>query len=78
MAEGESKSHLEQLADLVDKNWVQEVYNDLRGKHADFDNFDNENKLKLLLDFVLHTDLRHFAKRRFSICQEVISRREVR
>ena len=77
MTEGESKRHLEQLTDLVDKGWAQEVYNDLRGKHANFDNLNSENKLKLLLDFVLHTDLRHFATRRVSLRQEVISCREV-
>jgi hypothetical protein len=77
MAEGESRKQLEQLTELVDKDWAQEVYNDLRGKHANFDNLNNETKFKLFLDFVLHTDLRHFATRRFSIRQEVISRQEV-
>ena len=48
-----------QLNDLVDATWRREVEVDIRSKYKHYDTLNEDDKFKLYLDYVLHTDIVH-------------------
>jgi len=56
----------QQVVDFIqqrlDKTWRDQVENVLRDANAGYDGFDGDRKFRLILEYILCTDLRHFWK----------------
>ncbi len=52
----------ERLLASVNLSWQQDVEQQLSQEHDRYQSYDDEYKFKLLLSYVLHTDMRHYWK----------------
>lgn len=56
----------QQVVDFIqqrlDRTWRDQVEHALRAAHAGYDGFDGDRKFRLILEYILCTDLRHFWK----------------
>ena len=52
----------EKLLASVNQTWQQDVEQQLSREHDRYASYDDEQKFKLFLEYILHTDMRHYWK----------------